>query len=97
MARIQQIEPIVEKALVYHPETRGDNFLLYVEVLKRFIDTQLPLEYVFTHHKQLGIPSLETITRCRRKLQEIYPYLRDEEAHEIMRQEANAYYDYSKR
>ena len=97
MAKITQIEPLVEKALAYHPETRGDNFLLYVEVLKHFIDTQLPLAYVFTHHKALGIPSLETITRCRRKLQELHPYLRDEKADAIRRQEAGAYKNYSKR
>lgn len=97
MAKIKQIEPIVEYALVFHPETRGDNFLLYVEVLKRFIDTRLPIEDVFRRHKELGIPSLETITRCRRKLQELNPSLRDEEMEEVRRHERNAFYDYSKK
>jgi len=96
MAKIHQIEPLVEQALIYHPETRGDNFLLYIEVLRHFNVERLPLDYVFRNHKALRIPSLETITRCRRKLQEIDPSLRDEEADEIRRQEANAYYDYSK-
>ena len=96
MAKIKQVEPIVERALIYHPETRGDNFLLYIEVLKEYIDTRLPIEHVFRNHKALRIPSLETITRCRRKLQETDPSLRDEEADEIRRQEANAFWDYSK-
>lgn len=96
MAKIKQVEPIVERALVYHPETRGDNFLLYIEVLKEYINTGLPIEYVFRNHKALGIPSLETITRCRRKLQEVDPSLRDERVDEIRRQEANAFYDYAR-
>ncbi len=96
MSKIQMIEPMVENALIHHPETRGDNFLLYVEVLKRFIDTRLPLEDVFRRHKELGIPSLETITRCRRKLQEKDPSLRDSAADELRRREAEQYYKYSK-
>lgn len=71
MARILEVEPLVEKALREHPETRDDNFALYNEVLSHYIDIDsLAIGYVFAHHNDLGIPSLETITRCRRKAQE---------------------------
>lgn len=71
MARILEVEPFVETALKLFPETRDDNFLLYNRVLANYIDIEdLSIGYVFEHHKDLGIPSLETITRCRRKIQE---------------------------
>lgn len=76
MSKIYLIEPIVEEALLTKPETRGDNFLLYNEVLSHFIDTKMSLSDVFANHVILGIPSLESITRCRRKLQERNPELK---------------------
>lgn len=96
MARIYLVEPIVEEALRGKPETRGDNFLLYIEVLKKFIDTNMSLDFVFRHHIALGIPSLESITRSRRKLQEKDPTLRDEKASKIRAEEELEYFDYSK-
>lgn len=96
MSKIKMIEPIVADALIYHPETRGDNFLLYIEVLRRFINVSMPMEDVFRRHKELGIPSLETITRIRRKLQESFPFLRDAEADEMRRREQEEHYNYSK-
>ncbi len=95
MSRINQIEPLVEEALMHNKECRGDNFILYLEVLKKFIDTNLSLKDVFLNHKILGIPSLETITRCRRKLQERNPELRDENASRIRANEEAKYEEYA--
>ena len=96
MARIKLIEPIVEQALIEEPATRGDNFLLYVAVLKKFIDPKMSLEDVFNNHVLLGIPSLESITRCRRKLQEQNPQLRDEKTSEIRSSEIDEYQKYAR-
>lgn len=96
MARINLIEPIVEQALIEEPATRRDNFLLYIAVLKKFIDTNMSLEDVFKNHVLLGIPALESITRCRRKLQEKNPQLRDKKASEIRSSEEEEYRNYSK-
>lgn len=96
MSKIYFIEPIVEEALINKPETRGDNFLLYIEVLKKFIDTNMSLEAVFKNHIALGIPSLETITRCRRKLQEKNPELREPKSEGIRANEEQEFRDYSK-
>lgn len=95
MARINLIEPIVEEALIEEPATRGDNFLLYIAVLRKFIDTKMSLEDVFNNHVILGIPALETITRCRRKLQEKNPQLRNEKAEGVRANEEQEYIDYS--
>lgn len=96
MARIHLIEPIVEEALEKVPATRGDNFILYIEVLKHYVDPRLSLKEVFIHHKELGIPALESITRCRRKLQEKNPNLRDERVTKIRAIEEENFIDYSK-
>ena len=97
MAKIYQIEPLVEEALRKNPPTRGDNFLLYIDVLKKFIDPKMSLEAVFLNHAALGIPSLETITRCRRKLQERDPNLRDQKATAIRDSEKQEFEAYAKK
>lgn len=97
MPRINLIEPLVEEALINNKACRGDNFILYLEVLKKYIDTNLSLKEVFLHHKELGIPALETITRCRRKLQERNPELRDENAFQLRSSEQKEFVDYALR
>lgn len=94
MPRMNVIEPLVEEALLQNKECRGDNFILYLEVLENYIDLNLSIKDVFLHHKELGIPSLESITRARRKLQERNPVLKSEAS--IQREkEANQYVDYA--
>ena len=95
MSRIKLIEPLVEDALINVPETRKDNFILYIEVLGRFIDPKISLQEAFLNHKLLGLPELETITRCRRKLQEKNPELRDKEAVSVREKEQEEYRDYA--
>ncbi len=81
MAKAKNIEPLVKEALINNPKARGDNFILYAEVLRNFASIdRLTFAEVCIHHTTLGIPSLETITRCRRKIQEKCPELKDEEA-----------------
>lgn len=96
MSKIKLIEPLVEEALITNRETRKDNFILYIEVLKHFINPQMSLENVFLNHKALGIPSLESITRCRRKLQEKNPDLKDNETALIRSIEEEQYRDYAR-
>lgn len=96
MSKVYYLEPMVEEALINKPITRADNFALYEEILKHFIDTNMSLRDVFLNHVTLGIPSLESITRCRRKLQEKNPSLRNEKAVEIRAKEEKEYRDYAR-
>ena len=96
MARIMKIEPLVKNVLVECPETRGDDYLLILKVLETFVTPTLTLDAVFKNHVLLGIPSLETITRCRRKLQAAFPELRDEKAEKIRAEEEVEFRSYSK-
>lgn len=74
--QIKKVEPIVLNALQENVNARYDDFVLIHEVLNHFVNEKMSLESVLIHHVELGLPSLETITRCRRKLQEKYPELR---------------------
>ena len=96
MAKLKMVEPLVEEALINNKSCRGDNFILYLEVLKKYIDLNLSIKDVFLNHDLLGIPSLESITRARRKLQEKHPELKDVQAALIREQEEEAYIDYSR-
>lgn len=96
MAKIYFVEPIVEKVLKDNPATRADNFVLYVEVLKKFIDPKMSIESAFLNHRRLGIPSLETITRCRRKIQERNPDLKEDRATKAREEEEKEFREYSK-
>lgn len=94
MVKFKQVEPLVEEALLNNKACRGDNFILYLEVLKKYIDLNLSIKDVFLNHEILGIPSLESITRARRKLQERNPDLKSE-ASILREKQANVYVDYA--
>lgn len=95
MARIKKVEKLVYASLVNKPETRSDDFLLILDVLKTFVSPNVSLETVMTYHKVLGIPSIETITRTRRKLQNEYPELVDAEAKKIRKKEEEEFFQYA--
>ena len=72
MAKCSILEPIVRDILTQYPETRDDDYLLILKVFDKFIDTtNLSVEAVFKNHAQLQLPILHSITRVRRKIQEI--------------------------
>ena len=97
MSKPRNIEPIVREVLIFNELARGDNFILYAEVLRHFASIdRLTFEEVCLHHVQLGIPSLETITRCRRKIQEKEPDLRDPEAEKARLEKEAEMYAYAK-
>ena len=89
--RIYLIEDWVKQALETRPATRSDDFLLIREVCGKISPALEDPMYspsfsdVLNNHEYYGIPSMETITRCRRKLQKIYPELKAEKEVEIAR------------
>lgn len=81
MSKIKRIEPLVKDILEEDPEARKDDFKLIAEVYYRLNQEvgRLSFNLVMLGHKELNLPSVETITRARRKLQAKYNYLRPEE------------------
>ena len=79
--KLKGIEKNVFELLLNDRRTRGDDFVLYA----RYIETYRPeLSYMsfinlFVLHNQFDLPSYESITRTRRKLQGKYLALRPTE------------------
>ena len=95
MGKLNELEPLVERTLEMSESSRGDNFILYLNVLQHYIDTDVSFSFLCKHHKELGIPSLESITRARRKVQERRPELRDEDAVRVRKAEEKKHRDYA--
>lgn len=96
MSRVRDIEPKVETILKYNPIARKDDFILVLEVYRYYIPSCLTLNEALTRHKEIGLPSFESITRARRKLQSKDPSLCDATA-VSNRAEAEAdYRDYAR-
>lgn len=69
MKKIKGVQEIVHKILKEQPATRGDDFLLVLEVFKHYIPKDFNLEWCLINHNKLGLPSFASIIRTRRKLQ----------------------------
>ena len=90
--RIGNLKPLVENILRYNSATRKDDFLLINEVVKSLIKADnITLSWLSKWHKQNGIPSFESITRCRRAVQTEFPELKDIEMSEIRAEEEQKY------
>ena len=75
------LENVVYKVLLNNKKARKDDFILILEVIREYCPVLLEykFEIVFLEHKELGLPSFESITRARRNLQKMYPILLDNE------------------
>jgi hypothetical protein len=60
----------LNKIMQEKPETRNDDMALILEYKNRYF-SEYSIEQVMVNHKQLGFPTFESITRCRRKIQEV--------------------------
>ena len=71
MTKLKEMEKVVKKILKENPPTRGDDDLLYLDVLD---EMQINLrdftaESFLLNYRKLGIPTIETVGRCRRRIQ----------------------------
>lgn len=87
---------LVKSILENVPETRDDDFELIYEVAKEFGWGGCAFGQALTLWRDRGCPSFESITRARRKVQELYPNLRASdkvaEAREEQRREYRDFY-----
>ncbi len=95
MAKISKVEPIVLETLINNPRSREDDYILIGEVLKHFVNIDSSMSYLCNNHIELGIPSIGTITRCRRKLQASNPQLKCGKVEKIRKEEEQLYFEYS--
>ena len=89
--RMTKLVSLVLQELEENPETRRDDTILVLNVLKRLgVDVKRPYEEL----AQLGyLKKVESITRAKRKALEENPRLRDPEWERIRRVEEEEYHD----
>lgn len=77
MSKLHNMEAIVEQVLEEWPVTRNDDCLLIIGVSKKMgVDVRgISFRDAMVNRKKLNIPNWETVTRCRRKIQERRPDL----------------------
>ena len=95
--KFKKLETVVMPILKDNPPTRSDDFLLYCEVLKQTVPNvlQLSTETFLCSHKSLGVPSYESVSRVRRKIQANNPELVSDRAKQKREQEEQDYIKYA--
>ena len=77
MDSLKTIEGKVRAVLQENEDARNDDMVLYLALCNLYLKDAgtIPLVEIMTRHKELGLPSFESVGRTRRKLQEKYPEL----------------------
>lgn len=98
--RLRKTTVLVKDILECNPNTRNSDSLLYIEVCKKLnpeVEHWLFFD-VLRNQSELGLPSIETVGRCRRKVVEAYPELSgcsDVEAQRLLNEET--FRDYARK
>ena len=81
----------VRKILLENPATRDDDMLLYGAFCAKFnlVSPDANFYEVMSTAKRNGLPSYESVTRARRKVQELEPYLGGEKRKERKKEAEN--------
>ena len=77
MRYLKSIEGKVRTILERNQDARNDDMVLYLVLCNACLKDAgaLPLAEIMTQYKYLGIPSFESVSRTRRKLQAKHPEL----------------------
>ncbi len=77
MDSLKTIEGKVRAVLQENEDARNDDMVLYLALCNACLKDAgaMPLAQIMTKHRELGLPSFESVGRTRRKLQERHPEL----------------------
>ena len=77
MKNVKTIENKVKMILKKNEDARNDDMVLYLALCNLCLKDAgaIPLAEIMTQHKYLGLPSFESVSRTRRKLQAQHPEL----------------------
>lgn len=77
MKNLKTIENKVKMILKKNEDARNDDMVLYLALCNLCLKDAgaIPLAEIMTQHKSLGLPSFESVSRTRRKLQAWHPEL----------------------
>lgn len=95
---LYKLEDVVKDVLTRFEETRSDDFKLIYAVYRElnFVHTTRELFYeIMMNHKEYKLPHFESVTRCRRKVQNKYPELANEKTKTKRLNETAQYIEYA--
>ena len=95
-ARLKDLHKLVEKILRENKEARTDDCYLYA-LLVSTINPNVyahSFHYVMTRSQEFGLPILDSVTRCRRKVLKEFPELRIEEVQEKRAENESVHREY---
>lgn len=85
MGRMKELSNRVKAILEANENARNSDNILYLHILRSYgrekgidVDT-MSVPMLLLHCKDMGLPSLESTGRARRKVQELYPDLRGDD------------------
>lgn len=95
---LRKLEKTVREIMVEDPITRGDDDILYVRVLKRagIEINNITAETYIMNYRRLKLPTIESVGRCRRRVQAKDETLKPTPEIELKRRKTEqSYYYYS--
>lgn len=97
MAKLNKISNIVLRVLEKNETARKDDFVLLSSVLDELgVVSNFDMRTMLNNHIYFGLPSFESVTRARRKVQKKYPELKDAKAVEIRAAEQEQYREFAR-
>ena len=98
MSKLKTMEKVVLQILEEKPATRKDDYVLMLEVCNKLCPDVLYHEFrtALYCHNALKIPSWETVSRCRRKIQAKRPDLDERETRKRRNEEEELYREYAR-
>lgn len=104
MEKLRNIEKLVYNILQEIRTARGDDYLLYYLVVREYFKAnpslgdidRVPFAEIMCGHYRFGIPSYETVTRARRKIQANNPDLKTESVARRRKKEEQRFREYAR-
>jgi hypothetical protein len=98
MKRLKELSSRVKKILEENESARNSDNVLYLHILRSYGEERgldidkMSVPMLLLHCKDMGLPSLESMGRARRKVQKRYPELRADDDVQAMREEQEELY-----
>lgn len=97
LTKLNQIKAIVGRVLETHEEARKDDFVLFALVCDEMgVPSNFDFRTMLREHKLFGLPSWESVSRARRKIQAEYRALTDEKTVEKRKEEEAKYLEFAR-
>lgn len=97
LTKLNQIKAIVGRVLEAHEEARKDDFVLFAYVCDEMgVPCNFDFRTMLREHKLFGLPSWESVSRARRKIQAEYRALTDAKTVEKRKEEEAKYMEFAR-